>query len=303
MSAIAITDNAVRPPATTTKQQTIARISMQTTPIIERLSTSLDHWQFLYILAITVALLSTFAIVIFAFHIEQHRLGLKISNYVYVLASVLAVLSTIVIVTKTKSLDAEKDRVAGVQISQAGADASQANEKAREAQRDADEAKKATAQIERGNLSLQSQLKKDERQLTSVNARTAPRVFSWTMDDADVLRESASKVHLVANNEDSDGRALSSSIQQFLVAAGMFPTAVAVIGTGSADPILVPGVHIRFRDQTRARSLAAALDGMLVRNKIQVDSAHGTALEMNPDRPGDQHHEPISVVIYIGPRF
>lgn len=149
MSATAIAERAKTPPATTTQQQTIPRTFMPTTPIIESLSHALDHWQFLYILAITVALLSTFAIVVFAFHIQEHKTGLKISNYIYVFASVLAVVSTIVIVVKTKSLDAEKDRVAGIEIQNAKtsaatatATAETARGKAEEARRKAEEARK-----------------------------------------------------------------------------------------------------------------------------------------------------------------
>jgi uncharacterized membrane protein len=169
---------------------------MQTTPIIESLSHSLDHWQFLYILAIVVALLSTFAIVIFAFHIEQHRAGLKISNYVYVVASVLAVVSTIVIVVKTKSLDAEKDRVANVEIGKAKAAASEADAKAEGARLKAEqvtasaeearknsllaeaEAQKAVldkTKILHDNLVLQQQIEQERTARQQIEQNLAPR--------------------------------------------------------------------------------------------------------------------------------
>ena len=54
---------------------------------VQTLGQSLDHWQALYIIAIAVAFASTAAIVTFAFHIQEHRHGLKISNYIYVIAS------------------------------------------------------------------------------------------------------------------------------------------------------------------------------------------------------------------------
>ena len=129
---------------------------MPTTPIIESLGRSLDHWQFLYILAITVALLSTFAIVIFAFHIEQHKAGLKTSNYIYVVASLLAVVASIVIVVKTKSLDSEKDRVAGVEITRAKAEAFEADAKAETAKGNAEGARQK-AEEARENAEIATQ--------------------------------------------------------------------------------------------------------------------------------------------------
>ena len=99
-------------------------------PTLQTLGQSVNHWQVLYILSITIALLSTFAIVVFAFHIQQHKFGLKVSNYIYVCASLLAVISTIVIVNKTHSLDAEKDRITGMMIAQAQEDTAVANQNA-----------------------------------------------------------------------------------------------------------------------------------------------------------------------------
>jgi hypothetical protein len=136
-------------------QHTTARIIMGTSPLIESISRSLDHWQFLYILAITIALLSTFAIVVFAFHVQEHKVGLKVSNYIYVIASLLAVLATIVIVTKTKSLDAEKDRVAGVQSAQANQGAADANKKAQVAYDDAEKVKAENLKLQ-GNVASES---------------------------------------------------------------------------------------------------------------------------------------------------
>jgi hypothetical protein len=123
------------------------------TPSLDTLGRSLDQWQGLYILSITVAVLGTIAIVYFAFH-REHKLALRISNYAYVVASLLAVVSTIVIVNKTKALDTEKDRVvkvathaADLKIAQAEQDASKgiadaaiANQKAAEATKQAAEA-------------------------------------------------------------------------------------------------------------------------------------------------------------------
>ena len=78
-------------------------------PILAELGRSLDHWQSLYIISITVAVISAAMIVVFTFH-RKHHSFLRGSNYVYLVFSVLAVVSTIAITTKTRSLDAEKDR-------------------------------------------------------------------------------------------------------------------------------------------------------------------------------------------------
>jgi hypothetical protein len=123
-------------------------------PTLQTLGQSLGHWQGVYIVSIVVALVATFAIVIFAFHIQEHKFGLKVGNYIYVVASLLAVLATIVILNKTHSIDAEKDRevkiatdAADLKIAQADKDASKgisdaaaANQKAAEATRQAAEA-------------------------------------------------------------------------------------------------------------------------------------------------------------------
>lgn len=105
-------------------------------------------------------MLSTFAIVVFAFHVQEHKTGLKASNYVYVVASVLAVVSTIVIVVKTRSLDAEKDRVASVQIAQLKRDAATAN-------KTAEETKQANLQLKSALLSHERQEKEAETKLSA----------------------------------------------------------------------------------------------------------------------------------------
>jgi hypothetical protein len=77
---------------------------------LQTLGQSLGNWQAVYIVSIVVAVLSTFAIVVFAFHIQENKVSLKVSNYVYVTASLIAVLSTIIILNKTRSIDEAKDR-------------------------------------------------------------------------------------------------------------------------------------------------------------------------------------------------
>jgi hypothetical protein len=136
------------------------------------LGQSLDHWQALYIVSISIALISTFSIVFFAFH-KDHPFALRASNYVYVVASLLAVLSTIVIVNKTKSLDAEKDRLVKIaseandlRVAQANRDAAAANQKAQEAQDQALEA-------ENDNLKLRGQTSADAAAARQAEAELA----------------------------------------------------------------------------------------------------------------------------------
>jgi hypothetical protein len=113
----------------------------------------------------------TFAIVVFAFHIQEHKFGLKVSNYLYVVASLLAVVATIIIVNKTRSIDAEKDRevkiatdAANLKIAQAGSDAAKALSDAATANQKAQEAKLKAQETERSNTSLKVELNKHEEQ-------------------------------------------------------------------------------------------------------------------------------------------
>lgn len=76
----------------------------------QMLGQSLEHWQALYIIALLVGALSTIAILVFAFHIKEAKFALKFSNYIYLIAAWLAVISTIMIISKSHSLNAEKDR-------------------------------------------------------------------------------------------------------------------------------------------------------------------------------------------------
>lgn len=183
--------------------------------ILQRSGQSLDHWQALYIFAITIALISTFSIVYFAFH-REHPLALRTSNYLYVAASLLAVISTIIIVVKTKSLDAEKDRqsktvsdLAALEVAKAKADsaqallnagiakqdaadasghladankqAAQANQKAAEANATAQEAVLDKTKILNDNLRLQQQMDQERSARQSIEKNLAPRDLDGAM--------------------------------------------------------------------------------------------------------------------------
>lgn len=107
---------------------------------LQTLSQSLEHWQALYIISITLAVISTFGIILFNFHIKGRGHGLRWSNYIYITASALALVATIAIITKTRSINAQKDRQlkrfeaqADVQIQQFKAIAAQADQKAEKA--------------------------------------------------------------------------------------------------------------------------------------------------------------------------
>jgi hypothetical protein len=138
-------------------------IIMPTT--LQTLGQSLDRWQALYIISITIALLSTFAIVFFAFH-KEHRSGLRTSNYIYVLASLLAVISTIVIVNKTKSLDAEKDRA-----SKAKSDANDLE--VAKAKREAATANENALRVAQDNIKLSGQISTDAATARAAEAALA----------------------------------------------------------------------------------------------------------------------------------
>lgn len=141
-------------------------------PTLQTLSHSLDQWQAVYISSIVIALLATFAIVVFAFHVQERKIALKISNYIYVLFSLLAVVSTIVIVFKTKAADAEKDRIAAKA-------ARDADSKIAQDQKDTAAIKRQSAEaIERANVA--------ERQAAEENAKAAK-----TLVTAEIARKEA----------------------------------------------------------------------------------------------------------------
>ena len=149
-------------------------------PTLQTLGQSLGHWQAIYIVSIVVALASTFAIVLFAFHIQEHKFGLKVSNYIYVIASLLAVLATIVILNKTRSVDAEKDRqvrvatdAADLKIAQAKNDAAKALSDAATANQKAQEAQLKAEETSHADTSLKVELNKHEGQEKEVQNKLA----------------------------------------------------------------------------------------------------------------------------------
>jgi hypothetical protein len=157
---------------------------------------SLDHWQALYIVSIAIAFASTIAIVTFAFHIQQHLHGLKVSNYIYVVASLLAVVSTIVIVNKTKSLDAEKDRqskavsdAANVEIEKAKAAAKIADQKAEEARNKADLVEQENIKL-RGTVSFDATTARTaEAALAKANKETSDFAHSLQQQQATMAEQ------------------------------------------------------------------------------------------------------------------
>jgi hypothetical protein len=141
-------------------------------PSIDTLGRSIDQWQGLYILSITVAVLGTIAIVYFAFH-REHKLLLRISNYAYVVASLFAVVSTIVIVNKTKALDAEKDREVKIATDAADLKIAQAHTDAAKALSDAANANQKSEETKQANLQLQIALTRHEGHEQEAEAKLA----------------------------------------------------------------------------------------------------------------------------------
>lgn len=147
-------------------------------PALDTLGRSLNHWQALYILAITLALLSTFAILVFSFHLKKRNTELRVSNYVYVLCSVIAVVATIVIVAKSHALDAEKDREvtlkqkdADLRIQQSKTIASQAEADAQIAKQRAEEARLKAADANKENSNLRIDVSREQKATLDAEAK------------------------------------------------------------------------------------------------------------------------------------
>lgn len=136
---------------------------------LQALGHSLEIWQGLYIVAIILAVLSTFSIVLFNFHLTNHQHGLRASNYVYAIAACLSVIATLVIITKTRSFDSEKDRLSEIKINglqretaMANASAAKANADAKSAYQKAEEARLKAEQTAAANLGLRIEVTKQE---------------------------------------------------------------------------------------------------------------------------------------------
>jgi hypothetical protein len=291
MSAIAIADSATIPPAIATAQHTTARITMGTSPLIESISRSLDHWQFLYILAITIALLSTFAIVIFAFHIQEHRTGLKVSNYFYVVASLLAVVATIVIVVKSKSLDAEKDRVAKIQIDSADAKAAEAGASAANAQA-------LAVQTANENLKLQTSLANLSNGVKSAQDEMLGRIIPNPQALNEPLRNHQTvKVQIRSDMGNKETLNLQRQLTNIFVAAGIHVGSEMAYGFLSDNPLFVSGVHCHFSPDPEASDVCTTLVTYLDHHGIKADKEPFTTYDTSPvtGPPRD-----FSVVVYIG---
>ena len=187
-SAIAIAQRVQTAPTTSTLQQTILRTSIYMDPTLQTLGQSLGHWQEIYVVSIVAALLSTFTIVVFAFHIQEHKFGLKLSNYIYVVASLVAVLSTIDILNKTRSVDKEKDRLANIETNESDAKIAQANAGAATANQKAQEASDRALQAENENLQLRGQVSSDETRARTAEA-TLAKANKDTSDFAHALAQ------------------------------------------------------------------------------------------------------------------
>ncbi|HUZ47640.1 MAG TPA: hypothetical protein VMW54_13465 [Terriglobia bacterium] len=136
---------------------------------IQYLGSQLQQWQALYVVSIMVALLSTFSILVFTFHIKREPFA-KWSNYIYVIASVLAVLSTIVIISKTRSLDAAKDRQTSLQISDANKKIATINSSAQIARTEAEDAKRSQEKLKLENLKLELKLRGIQHSYVSLSS-------------------------------------------------------------------------------------------------------------------------------------
>jgi len=218
---------------------------------VQTLGQSLDHWQALYIAAIAVAFASTAAIVTFAFHIQEHKHGLKISNYIYVVSSLLAVVSTIVIVNKTKSIDAEKDRQVKLSIEAADIKIASANAKAEEATA---QARHTALEIESSTierLKLQVRVADQQRELALIAENGRPRLITSSQRAA-ILTELREYIRTSGPNLDKkvpihlystqyEAVLLESQLESLLVEAGFEPIKTIYVGGASGSGIMIAG--------------------------------------------------------------
>lgn len=269
---------------------------MSPTPVIESLSRTVDIWQWTYILSITVALLSTFAIVLFAFHIREHKLGLRASNYIYVVASLLAVVSTIFVVVETSSLDKEKDRVARIEIANtkssaasAENDAEIARGKAEDARKNAEVARqkaeavhakaeearknslKAEADAEKAvldkekilhdNLELQKQVENEKLARLQLEQKIAPRSLTKVAQDrliATLRPLKLTQVDLVTFVGNAEASNVASQLQYALEQVGTKVHHYSPLG-GSLQGVIIEYDMNDTPATISARSLADAL--------------------------------------------
>jgi flagellar biosynthesis GTPase FlhF len=279
---------------------------------VQTLGQSLNHWQALYIVAITLALLSTFAIVFFAFH-KEHRTGLRTSNYIYVVASLLAVISTIVIVNKTKSLDDEKDRVSKANGDASDLKVAQANSAAEQAKKDAATANENALRVSQQNIKLSGQISTDaatsrsaEQALAKANKETSDFAHSLEQQQAtmaeqakvspvltpfqqqqlaNVLRPFSGQEIIIHQTAETVVGRLGSTIAGALNAAGLkFPQYSTDMGA------LYQGVSVAVHDPHKVPPLANAL----------VMGLRQAGIDVRPVAAPQQVPEG-KVAIYLGP--
>lgn len=185
---------------------------------LQALGQSLEHWQALYIISLLIGALSTFAILIFAFHIKEAKNALKFSNYAYLLAAWLAVVSTIVIISKTRSIGAEKDRElkkfeaqANVQIQQFRSIAARANQEAQDAKLKSEQTSHANAILRAEVLEGQKKSKEAEAELASENKKT----LKFTQALQTQQENMAEQMHVSPVLSDSQISALAKRLKPF----------------------------------------------------------------------------------------
>jgi len=182
---------------------------METT--IQALGRSLEHWQALYIISLVIGALSTFWIIIFALHVKESKMGLKISNYVYLGAAWLAVISTVVIIAKTRSIDTEKDKQVELFQSQAAVQIQQLKTTAEEAKLKAENTSKENALLRIDVLKGQAESKKAEAALATQNQQTNQFAHALQMQQENM----AQQMHVSPVLSESQIVALSNSLKPF----------------------------------------------------------------------------------------
>lgn len=266
----------------------VCSIFIGMTSTLHSLGQSLEHWQVLYIVAICAALLSTFAMVYYAFH-RDHPKALRTSNYVYAATSFLSVLATMVIVVKTRSLDMEKDRLLKITSDQNDLKLAEAGQNAAESLQQAVTAQLAIEALKPAVGTLQTDLGKTSK---TVGKLTTARTLRAGVEAKRRLIEFEG-AHLLISADESDPDAMSVYRQLGEVFRNYSPqpTYFAVLGMPIVPMLFVQsGIHIRHENSPIADGVAASLAAMLHASSIAFDSSVPTGDELSSLEVG--HHWP-----------
>jgi hypothetical protein len=258
-------------------------------PILQALSQSLEHWQALYIIALIIAVLSTVSIIIFNFHLPNIKHGSRLSNYVYAIAASLTVIATLMIITKTRAIDAEKDRevnvvtgIANLRAAQAGKDAAQALSDAATANGKAEDTKQANLKLQievakhegyekQIDAALAAQNKETSGKVGELEQRITPRQITKANPFPIRYYDAFYEITCITSKDDSEPCRLENDIALLFSRSRMRGFAGSLQAPHTGSPLYVPGVHIRYDDTELALSFATDIKTLMDDNGISSD--------------------------------